>query len=79
MRISRSLAKQDHSVRLDVTNRSSGWHVRRDEDAQTTRSVNYDDWHRVERAIADFDRTASALREQGWHDDGDRRGERRQG
>jgi hypothetical protein len=45
---------------------SSGWEVREEEDSRLVRSVRYDDWHRVERALMQFAREAAALREGGW-------------
>lgn len=44
----------------------SGWEVREEQNSQLVRSVRYDDWHRVERAIMSFAREAAALRERGW-------------
>ena len=43
-----------------------GWEVREEEDSRLVRSIRYDDWHRVERALMHFAREAAALRDRGW-------------
>ena len=45
---------------------SAGWEVREETDSQLIRSVRYDDWHRVERALMHFAREAAVLRDRGW-------------
>ena len=45
---------------------SSGWEIRLEEDSKLRRLDHYDDWHRVERALALFSREASALQASGW-------------
>jgi hypothetical protein len=44
----------------------SGWDVKCEEDQAVRRRDHYDDWHRVERAVALFRLEALALRAQGW-------------
>ena len=44
----------------------SGWEVRREEDSELTMNNRYEDWHRVERAIAAFQREVLRLTESGW-------------
>jgi hypothetical protein len=43
-----------------------GWEVRLEEDRKLSRQFLYQDWHRVERAKALFEREVSELRAQGW-------------
>ena len=44
----------------------AGWEVRLEEDQQLRRLDRYQDWHRVERTLALFEREVSALLDQGW-------------
>ena len=68
MRISRSLRRNDHAIRLVVTHLLHGWNVRQHEDGRTVSDAVYTDWHRVERALSAFDRKAEGLRNEGWID-----------
>ena len=43
-----------------------GWEVLDETDSTVLKRVRYEDWHRVERAIAVFAAEATALRESGW-------------
>jgi hypothetical protein len=45
----------------------AGWEVTLEREGERTRHV-YDDWHRVERALARFELEVNQLREQGWHE-----------
>jgi len=58
----------DHHVRSYSIRPSdaSGWVVRLEEDHKLQRLDHYQDWHRVERTLALFEREVTALREQGW-------------
>jgi hypothetical protein len=47
----------------------AGWEVRLEEDRELTRHARYDDWHRVERALATFQLEVSRLRASGWQQD----------
>lgn len=44
----------------------SGWEVKFEEDQEVRRRHRYEDWHRVERARASFEREVDELQEQGW-------------
>jgi hypothetical protein len=48
---------------------SSGWEVKLEQAGEITRLVHYHDWHRVERALALFQREVSDLTEHGWQPD----------
>ena len=43
-----------------------GWEVRLEEDRTLRRLDHYRDWHRVERAMAAFEREVSDLTSRGW-------------
>ncbi len=43
-----------------------GWEVRLEEDQEVRRRDLYEDWHRVERARASFEREVLELTERGW-------------
>jgi len=44
-----------HTDRFTVTRGSAGWDVREERDDHVVRKVNYQDWHRVERAMHVFE------------------------
>ncbi|MGH9349661.1 MAG: hypothetical protein ACRD26_20605 [Vicinamibacterales bacterium] len=63
----RLLRKAAHVRRFTIrATGTSGWEVLDEQDAKVVKSVLYDDWHRVERAMATFAAEASMLREAGW-------------
>ncbi len=45
---------------------ADGWEVRLEENRAVRRLERYQDWHRVERALALFKREVSDLRARGW-------------
>jgi hypothetical protein len=62
-----SLHRAEHVRRYSIrATASSGWEVRTEEDRRLTRSVQYRDWHRVERALAMFHSEVAELMEHGW-------------
>lgn len=63
----RSLRLADHVRRYSIAAVApSGWEVKLEEDHEVRRRDLYQDWHRVERAIALFEREVVELRERGW-------------
>lgn len=44
----------------------SGWELRFEEDRELRQRSFYQDWHRVERAIAKIEREVGQLLESGW-------------
>ena len=62
-----SLRRADHTRHYSISALTeSGWEVKLEEDRELRRRDVYQDWHRVERVMALFDREVSALRESGW-------------
>lgn len=62
-----SLRFADHVRRYSVCAASpSGWEVRLEEDRELRLRTLYQDWHRVERVIARFEREVGHLTERGW-------------
>ena len=62
-----SLRRAGHVRRFTITHQDEhGWEVRLEEDAAVKRRALYQDWHRVERAKALFEREAMELTENGW-------------
>lgn len=47
----------------------TGWAAREEADDRLVMAVHYDDWHRVERVLALFERESSILKEEGWMED----------
>jgi len=62
-----SLRNADHIRHYSIgSHESSGWEVKLEEDSELTRRVFYQDWHRVERALASFKHEVSDLTARGW-------------
>jgi len=62
-----SLHRADHVRRYSITPaRPFGWEVRMEEDREVRRQDLYEDWHRVERAMALFKLEVSQLTASGW-------------
>ena len=61
-----SFRKQKHVRRFTIHHVQPGWEVRDENDAMILKRVIYQDWHRVERAIALFERQRAALEAAGW-------------
>ena len=63
----RSLRKEFHTRMFTIRPAgASGWEVRDQTDGSIVKRAVYDDWHRVERALALFQREEEALRAGGW-------------
>jgi hypothetical protein len=57
----------EHIRQYSVSSASpSGWDVQLEEDSELRVNQRYEDWHRVERAIAAFQRDVQLLTERGW-------------
>lgn len=63
IRLQRAEHVRQYSIR---SARDAGWEVSLEEDHAVTRRVRYDDWHRVERALATVRREVADLTQQGW-------------
>jgi hypothetical protein len=62
-----SLQRAEHVRRYSIrATESYAWEVQTEEDRRLTRSVQYQDWHRVERALAMFHSEVAELMERGW-------------
>jgi hypothetical protein len=48
----------------------SGWDLTLEEDRRRVRRVHYDDWHRVERAVAVLQLEVNELTSRGWQVEG---------
>jgi len=61
--LTREFESAGHVDRFTVTRSAAGWDVREERDNQVVRQTNYQDWHRVERAMQVFElaRRASAV------------------
>jgi len=62
-----SLRSASHVRRYSIHQAgTAGWEVKLEQDRQLQRHEVYQDWHRVERALALFEFEVSELKEQGW-------------
>ena len=63
-----SLQCADHVRHYSITAANPfGWEVKLEEDRQVRRNDLYQDWHRVERAMALFELEVLQLTASGWH------------
>lgn len=61
-----TLRQADHERRYSIVRDPHGWEIRLEADSKLQRLDHYEDWHRVERAMALFARETSELQESGW-------------
>ena len=62
-----ALKQDQHTRDYRVTaSQPSGWELTLTEDLKPVRHVHYDDWHRVERALATLQIEVSQLTARGW-------------
>jgi len=63
----RALSNSTHHRRFTIRRAPrTGWEIRDEIDTRVLKSVQYEDWHRVERAKAIFALEAMALKDRGW-------------
>jgi hypothetical protein len=63
----RTLRHQEHTRDYVICAAgAAGWEVRLVEDRMLRRLHHYRDWHRVERALAMFEREVEELMDRGW-------------
>jgi hypothetical protein len=62
-----TLRQANHERRYSIVRTGMlGWEIRLEEDSKLQRLDHYQDWHRVERALALFNRETLQLQESGW-------------
>ena len=62
-----NLRQDDHVKHFSISaTKPSGWEVRLEEDRMVRRLEHYQDWHRVERTLTQFQREVMRLKEDGW-------------
>ena len=61
-----SLRKQLQVRRFSIKHVEPGWEVRDENDGSVLKRIIYQDWHRVERAIAKFEEEEAVLEAAGW-------------
>ena len=66
----KSLRFLEHTRRYSIAATDSGWEVREERDGEVARSVQLQDWHRVERARRSITSELNDLRKQGWSEVG---------
>lgn len=63
-----ALRHDEHTRKYRVTTaEESGWELTLTEDLTRTRRVHFNDWHRVERALATLEMEIVELTANGWH------------
>ena len=63
---SKELHYQEHTRRYSIAATQAGWEVREERDNEVVKQAQYQDWHRVERALRTFTIELDDLRRQGW-------------
>jgi hypothetical protein len=64
---SKELTQAGHVWRFTIREAGgNGWEVREEQDSRVVRTVRYDDWHRVERALVAMRQQVLELEESGW-------------
>lgn len=63
---SKTLCRQDHTIRYSISMTPDGWEVREERDNRVVMQVRYQDWHRVERARASIATELRELQGEGW-------------
>ena len=62
-----TLSQANHTRRYSIARTGLlGWEIRCEQDSKLQRLDHYQDWHRVERALAQFAFETSQLQESGW-------------
>ena len=63
-----ALRHREHTRKYHVSpSPPGGWELTLTEDLKPTRHVHFDDWHRVERALATLQMEVMELTARGWH------------
>lgn len=63
---SKSLRFLDQTLRYSIVPSEAGWEVREERDSKVVRQVQYQDWHRVERARRSIEIKSNELKAHGW-------------
>jgi hypothetical protein len=63
-----ALRHEQHTRQYAVSaSQPSGWELTLQEDLERTKRVHFEDWHRVERAVAVVRLEIEELTSRGWH------------
>jgi hypothetical protein len=63
----KQLRNAGHTLRYSIAPTEFGWEVREERDSQVVKRVEYQDWHRVERARRSMTIKTVELQDAGWH------------
>ena len=63
---SKSLRNREQTRRYSISVTATGWEVREERDSEVVKKVQYQDWHRVERARKSIAMELDALQRNGW-------------
>ena len=62
----KSLRNDQQTRRYSIVTTDAGWEVREERDSEVVKRVQYQDWHRVERARRSITIELDALQRNGW-------------
>jgi hypothetical protein len=66
MQFTQSVRNETQTRRYSIATTDSGWEVREERNGEVVTRLQYQDWHRVERARRMIVGEVEALRSQGW-------------
>jgi hypothetical protein len=64
--LDKRLRHHANTRRYSISSTDAGWEVREERDSKVVKSVNYQDWHRVERARRSINIELDQLQRNGW-------------
>lgn len=65
---SKSLRYHEQTLRFSISATQTGWEVSEERDSQVVKTVQYQDWHRVERARRSIASELHELERVGWRE-----------
>jgi hypothetical protein len=63
---SKSLRNHEQIRRYSISVTATGWEVREERDSEVVKKIQYQDWHRVERARKSIAMELDTLQRNGW-------------
>ena len=63
------LRNAEHTRRYTIESTDQGWEVRKEQDSEVVKLVEYHDWHRVERARRSMTLEMDELQHAGWREE----------
>jgi hypothetical protein len=65
----KQLRNAQHTRRYTIASTEHGWEIRKEQDSQVVKRVEYHDWHRLERARRSMTLELDELQHAGWREE----------